>query len=161
MRRNRWSDENEIHDNICEIGEENKCMICDKSKSKCLKCNPGYKLMDGICILNYSFKAIYYTYRNNETVKLLNNLSSNLIEMYIDENNIQPKSSYTFPLLGNHVVHFLMNSNNLTSISNLFHRINKLVYISFSPLFNTEKITNMSHMFYGCSMLTSINKNKF
>ena len=47
--------------NKCEIGEENKCMICNKYKSKCLKCNPGYKLMDGICIINYSFKAIYYT----------------------------------------------------------------------------------------------------
>ena len=146
----------EDNNNICEIGEENKCMQCDESKNKCIKCNLGYKLMNGICILNYSFKAIFYSYRNNETVKLLNNLSASIIEMYVDENKIQPKSFYTFPLSGNHLIHILMNTDNLTSISNLFYKINKLIYISFSHLFNTEKITNMSHLFYGCSSLTSI-----
>ena len=144
-------------DSECEIGEDDKCLLCDnKRKNKCSKCNPGYKIVNGKCILNYSFKAVYHTYKNNEIIKIINN-SSNLIYMNIDGNNIESCNYYNFTTSGNHTVFYLMNTTNLTSINSLFYRINKLIYIYFSEIFNSENITDMSKLFYGCASLKSIN----
>ena len=147
--------------NDCEIGEDEKCLLCHKWHiNKCSKCNPGYKLVKGICILNYSFKATFHTTQKNENVKLINSLS-NLIYINIDNKDITPCLFYDFISAGNHTVYYLMNTKNLTSIKSLFYQINKVIDISFSNIFNTEKINDMSNMFYRCSLLKSINLKKF
>lgn len=51
--------------NSCVIGEDDKCFSCDKEINKCSKCNSGYKLENGKCVLNYSFKAKYFSHSNN------------------------------------------------------------------------------------------------
>ena len=35
---------------ICEVGDKEKCLKCEKNE--CIKCNSGYKLKDGKCILD-------------------------------------------------------------------------------------------------------------
>ena len=59
-------------DNLCEIGENEKCAFCDKNINKCIKCNPGYLLSNNKCIINYSFKLLYKTSKDNETISLSN-----------------------------------------------------------------------------------------
>ena len=53
----------------CEIGENEKCLKC--YKDKCRKCNQGYKLDKGKCILNHSFKAIYRTSKIKENINFI------------------------------------------------------------------------------------------
>ena len=54
----------------CEIGKEEKCLSCDSDNITCTSCNLGYKLLNGKCILNYSFKAVYQTNSENEKISL-------------------------------------------------------------------------------------------
>ena len=49
---------NEIVKCLCEEGEKDKCMKCDRIKNECIACNEGYTLLNGKCF-PYSFKAIY------------------------------------------------------------------------------------------------------
>ena len=94
-------------DNIlerCEEGVEEKCLTC--VDNKCLDCNLGYKLIEGKCILNYSFKSIYFTSSNNTNINLLyKDYLSNIIEMNIDGQRINPCTNYTFSVSGNHIVY--------------------------------------------------------
>ena len=62
----------EEKENICEIGEEEKCLECNSSNNECSSCNLGYKLIDGKCIANFSFKATYYCNSDNITITLIN-----------------------------------------------------------------------------------------
>ena len=39
-----------------------------KDYSKSTECYKGYKLVDGICIINYSFEILYRTFFENEKV---------------------------------------------------------------------------------------------
>ena len=57
--------------NGCDIGKEEKCLSCDSDNIKCLSCNIGYKLVNGKCILNYSFKAVYQIKNENERIRLI------------------------------------------------------------------------------------------
>ena len=52
---------NENQTEECEIGDDDKCLECDLKKNQCSKCNLGYKLINGKCIINYSFKATYFS----------------------------------------------------------------------------------------------------
>ena len=70
------------HD-MCQ--EDEKCSLCDKNKNKCIKCTSGFKLSNGNCLINYSFKAIYKSNKINDTVKLFNNLIYDIIEMIVND----------------------------------------------------------------------------
>ena len=48
-----------------------------------------------------------------------------------------------------------------TSLRDFFRRISNLETITGLEYLNTEKVTNMSYMFYGCSKLTSLDVSKF
>ena len=62
---------NNINQSQCEIGEEEKCLSCDSDNITCISCNLGYKLLNGKCILNYSFKEIYQINNENEIITLI------------------------------------------------------------------------------------------
>jgi hypothetical protein len=86
--------------NICK--EDEKCSLCDENKYKCIKCVSGFKLTNGNCIINYSFKAIYKSNKVNDTVKLFNNLTYDIIEIIVNDTIVKPSINYTFPSEGNY-----------------------------------------------------------
>ena len=81
---------------ICETGEGEKCLVCNWTINRCSSCNTVYKLINGKCYLNYSFKAIYSSKNANENIKLINNLPSNINEMIIDGEIVSPSTKYIF-----------------------------------------------------------------
>ena len=141
----------------CEIGKEEKCYQCDKTNSKCIKCNPGYKLINGLCQVNYSLRAVYYTNENNQKIKLINTPIENILELYIDNINVQPSNYHNFSFLGNHIVYILFNTT--TSLSYLFYKIDSLIDISFSKYFRDIDLIDISFMFSDCKSLISVNLN--
>ena len=145
-------------DYICETDDEEKCLKCDTIKNVCSKCNLGYKLVDGKCIANYSFKAKYYSNSANKTINLLNpKYEQDIIEITFNNETIPVSSKYIFPKIGNHTLYFLMKNPLNNSLSKMFSGIESLTYISFSSRYNTENVTDFSEMFAYCSSLISIN----
>ena len=55
----------------CEIGKDEKCFSCDSNNINCSSCNAGYKLSNGKCILNYSFKVVYQIKNESEKIRLI------------------------------------------------------------------------------------------
>ena len=135
----------------CEI--EN-CLICDINK-ECINCNQGYDLVNKKCI-KYSFKAVYKSDFDNENIKLIDTLPTDIIEMTVDGIKVEPSKNYTFLLSGNHIVHILIDITNCTSLNFMFIGITKMISITFSQYFNTQNIKEMCSTFFGCSLLTSI-----
>ena len=136
---------------FCGIKEESD--IKDDTKS----CDIGYILVDGKCILNYSFKAIYKTSNIDETITLINNsFLINIKEMFIDNEKIKPCFAYTFPNAGEHTIYFLMDMNNIKSLYGLFAYVKNMYSISFTSCFDTENIIDMNILFYNCTNLETV-----
>ena len=136
----------------------------ERGKNKSRKneiCEPGYKLLDGKCLINYSFKALYYTENDNETINLIYNFPNGIKEIIADDNDIIPCHNYTFPNSGNHTVYMLLNMTKCDSLHLMFFGNKRLISISFSEIFNTENITNLRNMFDGCKSLISIDFSNF
>ena len=149
-------------ENICEIGEEEKCLECDSTKNICSSCNPGYKLENGKCILNYSFKATYYSNSDNKNITLINSTYvQDIIEISLNNISIPVSQNYTFPTAGNYTLYFLMKNPSTNSLSKMFRRIDNITSISFTRKYNTENITDISYMFDYCSSINSINLSNF
>ena len=110
--------------------EENKCISYDRDNNKCLKCSFGYKLLDGECVINYSFKAIYVTKKINENIKLINNIPNDITEMIIDGKEVKPCKNFTFKSKGQHIVYVLINISKVDSLNYMFNKINNLVSIT-------------------------------
>ena len=92
---------------ICEIGEGEKCLECDKTKNGCSACNEGYKLNDGKCDINYSFKAIYITNKDNEEIDTINKLPSDIEQMLVGKERVEPSIKYTFEKKANmHYIYY-------------------------------------------------------
>ena len=147
---------------ICEKCSEN-CEKCNGTKKNniCLYCNYGFYLINGKCI-NYSFKAVYQSFKENEKIYLIDDFYLKYIkEMYIDNENISSLTySFNFTSPGNHTVLFYINTN-LSSLCALFFGIRKVTSISFSPNFNTRNIETIQDMFIDCSSLTSLDISNF
>ena len=45
----------------------------------------------------YSFKSVYHSDSENENVPLMNSIPSEIIKMIIDDEEVEPSLSYTFP----------------------------------------------------------------
>ena len=141
----------------CEL--EN-CLIC--KKNKCYSCIIGYKLYEGKCYVNYSFKSIYYTSENNSNINLIyEDYVEKIEEIYIDGKKVNSTKNYTFSNHGNHSVYILINISNSISLKNLFMGIENIKSIYFSEIFDTKNIINMANMFFNCLSLTSINFSNF
>lgn len=167
-----------IDSNICYECNDNSTPIYDKDEDKIkfcssydkpFNCNPGYKLIDGKCEINYSFKATYYleseieneNENEDKNVKLLNIKEDKILEMIIDNNIEQPLNYFTFNSTGEHIVFVLLNLNDITSLDSLFSEVNKMIYIEFSEKFITSNINLMGNMFYNCHSLTMVNVSVF
>ena len=126
------------------------------------KCEPGYKLENGNCVINYSFKATYKIYNKDKLIPLIHSIKSEGIkEMYVNGEKVQPSNTYLFPEKGTYTVHFLLDESNLDSLSHMFDGIIHLESISFSEKFNSEKIVKMDNMFRNCKSLIDVDLSKF
>ena len=127
------------------------------------KCKLGFKLVDGKCEENYSFKAEYFVNQDNKLINLIYyTYLDNIIELIIDNKRIyEPCTNYTFNSKGFHTAYFLLNISNLTSVESMFKYNSEMTSIQFSSLFNTENITDMSYMFSSTRLLASIDVSNF
>ena len=139
------------------IEEKENCIFFNEKENKCIKCSIGYKILNGECLINYSFKAIYHTDKRNENVNLINFLPIDLIEMIIDDKYVEPTKNYTFFSIGFHTVYALIDISKINSINNMLYKIDKLISISFTDKFNSQKIENMASLFSYCSSLSNVN----
>jgi len=132
---------------------------CDEYNN-CDSCNPGYKLEQGKCILNYSFKALYQTSSPNQSVTLFGDFKVVIKEMTIDGEKVEFCQSYTFENAGEHTVFVLLDLSLISTLKNFFAQ-SEMKSITFSEKFNTETIEYMNGMFKYCNNLTSINLSYF
>ena len=137
-------------------GKEN-CIDYNEEENKCLKCTNGYKLLNGECIINYSFKAIYKSKVRNENINLFNISNDYILEMIIDDKYVKPSKNYTFFKKGLHTLYVLLNIAKINSLNYMFYEIDNLISISFTEKFNIKHIQNMSYTFSFCSSLTELN----
>ena len=145
--------------NPCDIREEDKCLSCDEGINKCSKCNTGYKLENGKCILNYSFKATHFVDKNTKVTLINNNFKDKIKEVIID-GNIQTEINNVYELeYGNHIVFILLEINSLSDY--MFYSCNNMKEIYFSSQFNNIEIKSMYQMFHSCKALTSIDFTNF
>ena len=133
-------------------------VVCLKFKGhNCEKCNLGYELKEGKCLLNYSIRAIYKTNEDKENILLLNKDYEDYIEeLIIDKVKVKSSYNYTFVKKGKHDVIILLDNSKLVLAKNMFLNITNLISIKFSKKFNTKKIVNMKGMFKDCTQLINL-----
>ena len=142
--------------NPCNEG----CLSCDEEKNKCLKCYDGYKLENRMCILNYSFKAIYFVDSMKKSVTLISSKYKDKIkEILIDGNNPAEINNAYWLEYGEHTVFILLDMNLLHE--EMFYLCQEVKEIYFSSLFNNIEIKSMFRMFFGCTDLTLIDFTNF
>jgi surface protein len=155
----KGNDNNEESKEKCQKGLDDKCATCENDK--CGSCNVGYELEDGICKVNFSFKATYETNGEKEEIILLNDIyRENIIEIIIDKINVSSCSKYSFDQSGEHQVYIKMNLENLTSL-NLFENATSLTSVYFSKEFDTKNISSLKNLFMECTNLKSVDISNF
>ena len=116
---------------ICEEGEEDKCLKCDKNI--CISCNPKYNLINGECHSNFSLKAIYESISDDENIQLIHkSFKDNIIDIEIDDEKALPCTEHIFHSPGIHTIYFLIDNSNLTSLSYMFGNIDELISVKFT-----------------------------
>ena len=155
--------------NICTSCMEFYMPIFDKKKriKSCNKinvdkCNQGYKLIKGKCILNYSFEGIYRVNHKKENINLINkNYAKDILELIIDNQNVTPSYNHTFLKKGEHIIKMLLNLENMDSAKLMFFNISNLISINFTEHFDTLNILSMKGMFKDCINLKTIELSNF
>jgi surface protein len=151
----------------CIEGDDDLCSLCENDE--CVNCNYRYDLINGTCKPNFSFKVIYETTTYNETLELINTFYEyQVINMEIEGqiyDNDKMRSlnfKYTFENPDNHTIYYNFDVNNLYRIvTSLFPNGEKIIYIHFSNLFNTENITQMMGMFSDYKKLKYVDISNF
>lgn len=147
---------------ICETGLDDKCLACSDETNECLTCNPLFELVDGKCVPNYSFKAVYHTEKENEKIDLIyKSMQKYIFEMSIDNKISSNQSYYVFPTPGEHTVYFKLDESKLTSTTEMFSYVKKMTSIYFNPKFGGNNLIDMQGMFYECNSLTSVDLTNF
>ena len=126
----KGDDKDDKQEDTCLIGEEDKCLSCNKDK--CASCNNKYKLINGTCIAEFSFRAIYEINEVNKNIKLMNDeYKDNIIKMKINKEKISGCTNYTFKSPGNYTVYVVLNTEKISSLA-LFNNSENLAEIYFS-----------------------------
>ena len=134
----------------------------EKEKKEIIRCDVGYKLVDGKCVINYSFKAEFKTQRDMEEVEFIKTVHEDAIkELIVDGRNIKPTTIFEFEKKGLHTVHMLLDMDKVENLNGMFAGIISFSSIAFTELFNTEKFTSMGNMFRNCKSLISADLSKF
>ena len=147
--------------NICEMGENDKCLSCVEGKNECSKCNDEYILENGKCIPNFSFRAVYYVESRSEKVRLMNKDKNIIKRVLIDGNVVNIKDEMEYELQkGYHTVYILLDFNSLQTII-MFYNCKNLKEIYFSSQFNNIEVKSLEEMFISCESLTSVDFTNF
>ena len=143
---------------LCKVG----CKTCT-GENLCSSCEVGYKLLNGDCILNYTFRATYFSETPYEKVYLIHSFENCVKALIVDGEEVQPTYNfYNFPEPKIHEVYVLLNiPSQFVDYSNLFYNCQNLLSIQFTPLFNTSKVSEMNLMFAQCYNLNSIDLKVF
>ena len=138
--------------------EENKLSIEENNG-----CEVGYKLIGDKCVINYSFKATYKTFQNDEIITLQRLFKSDkLKEMLVNGKPTRPSHKFLCSEKGDYTFHVLLKEDAIIEdLTGMFDQIIYLQSIYFSELFNTEKVTKMTNMFRNCKSLKVIDISKF
>ena len=104
-----------------ELSRQSQCLTTSSDKKECKTCNPGDKLENGKCVINYSFKAVYRTKSPNEKVTLFNIPQEIVLEMYINNKKVEPSQSLVFPESGDHTLHALIDMNKCYTLGGMFN----------------------------------------
>ena len=148
----------------CQIGPEEFCKTCHETKENyCTGCNVGYILDNGKCILNYSFRATYFSESPYEKVYIINGFSNYITKLIVDGEEVQPTGMYyNFPEPKIHEVYVLIKiPPQFANYDQLFYNLKNLLSIHFTPLFNTSNAESMILMFGQCFSLNYINVDVF
>ena len=125
------------------------------------KCEIGYKLVDNKCVINYSVKAEYKTFKDEELTELIKiQKNEAILELIINGEKVKPENKYNFPKKGTYTVYMLLDMNQIETIDDLFSGLISLCSIYFSELFNIEKYTSMTGMFRNCKSLKNADLSK-
>ena len=125
------------------------------------ECDIGYKLENGKCVINYSFKATYETFKDIEQINFTKTLSPEMIlDLIIDGEKIRQNNKHIFQKKGIHSVYILLDLDKIDSLDNMFSGIKWLTSIAFSEIFNLDKFTSMDNMFKNCISLTNVDLSK-
>ena len=81
--------------------------------------------------------------------------------MYIDSEQVEPTSYYTFNSVGEHTVKMFMDTSDITSMNSMFYNCQILTSIEFGDNFDTSKVTDMANMFEYCYKLISLDLSSF
>ena len=134
----------------------------EKSENKANECELGYKLVDGKCVINYSFKAEYEIHKDNEKMELTKSLKPEVIlELIIDGENVKPTNNYVFQKKGTHTVYMLLDMDKIETLESMFSGLISFATVTFSELFNSDKFTSMVNMFRNCKSLREVDLSKF
>ena len=149
----------------CKIGPEDQCKTCHETENLCTSCNLGYKLENGICKLNYSFRATYINESPYEKISIIYTFSTYIKAMIVDGEELQQTSFptyYHFPDVKVHEVYVLIDiPSHFSNYDNLFYDCQNMLTIHFTPLFNTSHVESMILMFGQCYNLNSIDLSVF
>ena len=145
--------------NMCDIGDEEKCLTCVENKNECKTCNVAYVLKDGKCSPDYFLKVEYLTKQKDDKIKIINDYS--IVKYIITEGKKTTLDSinYQFKEEGNQTVYFQFKDsyyNNPGLFSNIRH-IKSAVFSNFDEY---HMHFSLSSMFSGCQNLTSVDFSK-
>ena len=149
-----------------EIGEEEKCLTCDKDKDKNenISCNIEYKLVNGKCKVDYHVKVIYLTTFENQRITLIHShYLYKISRMIIDGKNVTPISTNNFLNIGYHTVYYKFTSLSYyfgPSTQELFFGCAQITEVSFSDFNEYIPDISFESMFNGCTQLTSVDLSK-
>ena len=151
-------------DNICEIGEEEKCLTCYENKTECKSCNLGYTLVKGKCISEYLIKVTYLTLYPMEELDLISISASIYVhKMIIDGeyvSRISRTNTYIFPEKGYHTVYFGFLQGTLFFENYIFYGRERIVSVSFLNFDEYIPAIDFKGMFSKCTNLTSVDLSK-
>ena len=145
--------------NLCDIGEEEKCLSCIEKKNECKTCNIGYILSDGKCKPDFFMKAVYYTKQKEDKIDIIRDITD-VSHLYIEGEKIIPTSrSYQFKDEGYHIVYFQFRYTTYYA-SKLFYNNKHLKSATFSDFSDYIIDFSFSSFFTECTNLTSVDFSK-
>ena len=137
------------------FNEKDKCL--NYKSFQCMICKNGYQLNNGKCVINHSFKAIYYSSHKNENIQLISDIYEKFIEELIIDNELKTPSTHYISLEpGLHKIMISLNVNKLNSTAKMFYGMSNMIDLKITKNFGNENLESMKEMFKDCKNLKTV-----